>query len=348
MNRRALLHLSGAALAGAPFPTATAIQGVCAWPNLQRLGDGSLVATIFNQPCHGAWEGDLDCWASDDGGKRWRFRGRAAAHEPATARMNCAVGIARNRDLVVLVSGWNKRNPPGQPTSATLGKVLRPWVCRSRDGGRTWSQDGAFPEPEAAGLGIDNNYVPFGDLRLADNGDLCAAAYLRRDNKRACHFFRSSDDGVNWKRTAVLNPVGNETAPLHLGRGRWLAASRTFATGPDVHIDLCTSSDDGRTWTREQALTQPGQITGHLARLANGHVLLSYGNRNRNNYGVDARISEDAGKTWGPPFRIAACPQPDCGYPSTVQLADGSLVTAYYTRIGEDYHYEMRVAHWRP
>lgn len=261
--------------------------------------------------------------------------------------MNCSAGFARNGDLVVLVSGWDNRNPPGQPTSATTGKVQRPWVCRSSDGGATWTRNGTFPVPEQSGLGADNNWVPFGDLHIAANGDLCGAAYLRKANKRTCYFFRSSDDGVTWKQASALNPVGNETAPLHLGNGKWLAASRVFATGPDVHIDLYASEDDGRTWARKLDLTQPGQITGHLMRLADGRVLASYGNRNRNNYGVDARISEDEGKTWGPPFRLAHCPQSDCGYPSTVQRPDGGMVTAYYTKLDDDYHYEMRVVRWK-
>lgn len=41
--------------------TRTAIQAVCAWPNLQITPAGELLACIFNQPCHGKWEGDLDC-----------------------------------------------------------------------------------------------------------------------------------------------------------------------------------------------------------------------------------------------------------------------------------------------
>jgi hypothetical protein len=83
-------------------------------------------------------------------------------------------------------------------------------------------------------------------------------------------------------------------------------------------------------------------------KLADGRVLLSYGNRNRNNFGVDARISPDGGKKWGPPFRIAGTPHSDCGYPSSVQLGAGEVVTAYYTRISPGYHYEMRVALWDP
>jgi Na+/melibiose symporter-like transporter len=36
-----------------------AIDNVCAWPNLTKLPDGAIIATIFNQPCHGLWEGDV-------------------------------------------------------------------------------------------------------------------------------------------------------------------------------------------------------------------------------------------------------------------------------------------------
>jgi hypothetical protein len=83
-------------------------------------------------------------------------------------------------------------------------------------------------------------------------------------------------------------------------------------------------------------------------KLADGRILLTFGNRNWGNFGVDARLSEDNGEIWSPPFRLASCPFPDCGYPSNVQLPDGSVVTAYYTQVSEDYHYEMRVARWNP
>lgn len=43
-----------------------AIDNVCAWPNLVKLQDGSLVAIVFNQPNHGRTEGDVDCWGSTD------------------------------------------------------------------------------------------------------------------------------------------------------------------------------------------------------------------------------------------------------------------------------------------
>ena len=46
-----------------------AIDNVCAWPILTHMPDGTVVATLFNQPTHGGWEGDVECWASGD--ERW-------------------------------------------------------------------------------------------------------------------------------------------------------------------------------------------------------------------------------------------------------------------------------------
>ena len=325
----------------------TAIQGVCAWPNLQVLSGGTILAMIFNQPCHGLWEGDLDCWASEDAGLTWRYRGRPAEHEPGTNRMNCAAGVAANGDLIVLCSGWADRRRRGAAVMPHR-RTLRPWVCRSADLGATWSVSTDFPAPTSAGIGSENEFIPFGNIRAAGDGSLCVSVYLRRDDSRACQLLRSRDDGRTWGEAVELNPQGNETDILHLGEGRWLAACREFGERRDVHLELFSSLDDGFTWVREQPLTLPRQVTGHLSRLSDGRVLLSYGNRCWNNFGVDARLSDDSGSTWSPPVRIADCPRSDCGYPSTVQLSDGRAVTAYYTQVSDDFHYEMRAARWDP
>jgi hypothetical protein len=190
--------------------------------------------------------------------------------------------------------------------------------------------------------------VPFGNIRIAADGSLRVAAYCKHDKQRECHLLRSDDGGQTWGGPVMLNPRGNETDILHLGSGRWLASSRNNHEGSNVIIEQCTSVDDACTWRVVGPLTLAGQITSHLTRLADGRILLSYGNRNWGNYGVDVRFSDDEGGAWGPPIRIAACPMPDCGYPSTVELADGWAVTAYYTQLSHHYEYEMRVARWRP
>ena len=251
----------------------TGIQGVCAWPNLLLLNDGSLVVLVFNQPCHGLWEGDLDCWASEDEGRTWRFRGRAAGHEPTTNRMNRSAGIANNGDLVVLCSGWADRSPKGQ-LSGPKRRMLRAWVSRSLDGGRNWSISKEFPTPPETPAGKNNEFIPFGSIRAANDGSLCSSVYLARGNLRECYLLRSRDDGYTWGDRVPLNLAGNETDILPLGGGHWLAASREFQEKRDVRVELLVSDDDAYTWKRRMPLSLPMQIPGNLTRLADGRILL--------------------------------------------------------------------------
>ena len=320
-----------------------AIDNACAWPNLTLLPDGALAAIIFNQPTHGGWEGDVECWASEDGGRLWRRRGVVARHDPGENRMNVAAGRARDGSLVVLASGWSRRNAPGEWTSPHRGEVLPVWVCRSRDGGATWEHggDGASFSESAA------RQIPFGDIVALPDGTLGASLYdwaLEAGN--TAHFYVSSDDGETWTlRGTVQAETANETTPVVLPDGRVLAAARTLGDG---HLELYSSSDSGATWQARGPLTMGGQHPGHLLVLADGRLLLTYGIRNKGLYGVGTRLSEDQGRTWRPPavlvdFESAT----DGGYPATVQMEDGALVTAYYANGAPAHHrYHMGVVRW--
>lgn len=339
-----------------------AIDGVCAWPNLTRLPDGEIIATIFNQPCHGKWSGDVDCWASADG-RFWTKRGTPAPHEPGTNRMNVAAGLAGDGTLIVLASGWSHRVPRPEPVPVyphdattseqavqydfTQAKVLDPWVCRSADGGRTWTRDGVVERPEMMA-----NLIPFGDVVCDAEGRPCASFYgwdtksARRSGDRFSWFFRSGDGGRTWKPVSLIgNGNHNETTLLHLGSGRWLAAARTAA---EKAIELFASSDDGATWTSRGMATFPMQHPGHLLRLADGRILFCFGLRNPGLRGVGARLSEDDGATWGQ-MRVLVTydDNADGGYPASAQNADGTIVTAYYSASAPAHQrYHMGVVRW--
>ncbi len=92
-------------------------DNACAWPNLTVLNDGTIVATIFNQPSHGNMAGDVDCWATKDNGKTWQKVGTPAPHEPNTNRIDVAAGRANNGDLIVMASGRSNKYPPGKSGS---------------------------------------------------------------------------------------------------------------------------------------------------------------------------------------------------------------------------------------
>lgn len=327
-----------------------AIDNVCAWPNLTRLPDGTLVAVIFDQPTHGGWEGDVVAWASEDDGRTWHFRGVAAPHEPGTNRMNVAAGLAHDGSLLVLASGWSRRGPVGEASSPHTGEVLDPWICRSTDGGRTWARVGTLRGPaDGPPPGTVEHLIPFGDIVPLPGGDLgvCLYGLVPGGDNRAL-FYASGDVGLTWLPRGVIRAGNaNETAPLVLPGGRLLAAARTLG---DQHLDLLASDDDGATWAECGALTLGAQHPGHLLRLDDGRVLLTYGIRNRGLYGVGARLSEDDGLTWGAPRVLAALEgSTDGGYPSTVQVEGGTLVTAYYSN-GIPWHqrYHMGVVRWRP
>lgn len=323
-----------------------AIDNVCAWPSLTVQRDGSIIATLHNEPSHGLHEGDVDCWGSADG-EQWKKLGTPAAHEPDTIRMNHAAGLAKNGDMLVLCSGWTNLKQPQRPKQADFrDDILSNWVCRSSDGGRTWTQIKSFPAPDAGW----SEYIPFGDIKKGDDGALHVSCYggeftdpaksSKTKNYRAWHF-RSDDDGKTWKRTSVIGKTHNETTILHLGGKRWMAAAREAA------MDLFVSEDDGETWGQPLTVTAKNEINGHLLRLKDGRLLLSYGSRIKDKTGVLAKLSSDEGKTWGEPLRIASTLVSDCGYPSSVQRADGNIVTAWYSKASNNHdRYHMGVAIW--
>ena len=61
---------------------------------------------------------------------------------------------------------------------------------------------------------------------------------------------------------------------------------------------------------------------------------------------MDVRFSSDEGLTWNDPSRVIAC-EGGRGYPSSVQLPDGHVLTAYYAQRIEDHdRYHMGVVVW--
>lgn len=323
-----------------------AIDNVCAWPCLTLLSDGSINTTIFGQPSHGQIAGAAECWNSKDG-QFWEKRGIPAPNEPNTNRMNVAAGLAKNGDLLVLCSGWTNEKQPQRPKQADFrDDILSTWICRSSDGGGSWSQIKDFPAPDEGWT----NYIPFGDIKIGEDGALHVSCYggeftdptksTKTKGYRSWHF-RSDDDGKTWQRTGVIGAKSNETTLLHLGGKRWMAASR-YTT-----MEIYLSEDDGATWSGPQVATAKNEINGHLLRLKDGRILMAYGSRVKDQYGVLAKITSDEGKTWTEPVRVAHTLMSDCGYPSTVQRADGKLVTAWYSKASENHQrYHMGVAIW--
>ncbi|MDE3167857.1 MAG: exo-alpha-sialidase, partial [Acidobacteriota bacterium] len=108
----------------------------------------------------------------------------------------------------------------------------------------------------------------------------------------------------------------------------------------------CESRDGGRTWSTPHAIGVWG-LPSHLLRLRDGRLLMTYGYR-RAPFGIQARVSADHGETWSEPVTISADgASGDLGYPSTVELPDGALATAWYELPGGSTKAVLRLARWR-
>ena len=322
-----------------------AIDNVCAWPNLTLLPNGEIIATIFNHPEHAGVAGaNIECWASADDGRIWKLRGTPDSPPEGESRVNQAAGLDGDGALVVIMSGRDATKEPRQV-------LPRPKVFRSEDNGHTWERIGEVAVPAPA----RHHVIPFGDVVHTSDGSLAASFYGAHEkctkiNERYQSFLIfSHDEGATWDDWVEIGTWDHdETSVLPMDSGRWIAAARTVA---DMHTDLFVSDDEGRTWEYGGPLTLTRQSPPHLCRMNDGCALLVYGIRNPGTYAaIGARVSDD-GERWGAPSVVLApAPDdsPDGGYPSSVQVADGTIVTAYYAkRIPAHCRYHMGIVRWR-
>ena len=338
-----------------PSPALIAKE-VCAWPAMTKLPDGTLLIANFNRPSHGRMIGDVDCWASTDHGRTWEQRAPAAPHEPGTQsnRMNVAFGTLPNGDALLATGGWSLKPDTIRPEGLEIDQVLPMWICRSSDGARTWRIDrDGFP-----GYGPDGGrQFPFGPIQGGHDGIVLLPVYtvVRGPNGEKAAWnrvfvYRSTDNGRTWREPLPLDPDTrlNETALLHVDGARWLAFAR------QDRLLQYESTDGGRTWRKQGAVTERYGYPANAIRLKDGRLLLSYGNRTPGDPRVEAKISADGGRTWSEPIRVVEVTKSkdqleDFGYPSSVELPGGNVITAYYAKDAPYYHgYHLAAITWNP
>ena len=147
---------------------------------------------------------------------------------------------------------------------------------------------------------------------------------------------RTQDGGKSWKFVSWINetPQGFAIMPstVRIGQQELLTAVRR-RDGRKRWIETYRSKDNGNSW---QLDTVPVPSTGEgnppsLIRLADGRLCLTYGYRAKP-FGIRARLSSDAGKSWEPEIVLRRdAGGRDVGYPRSVQRPDGKIVTVYYT-----------------
>lgn len=234
--------------------------------------------------------------------------------------------------------------------------ALGHWIRRSTDGARTWEQPVRVPPT-----------TPHGPIELADGRLLFVGIQTNHGrSERRGHLLvaESCDKGRNWSVISKINmfPRYSGDAPdgyayfcephvTEVAPGKLLAMAR-YEEMPHVpercYLWQFTSDDGGHHWTEPRELPILGKPP-HLMTLRDGRCLVTYGYRHEP-FGQRACLSVDGGRHWDYDNEIILrddAPSDDLGYPSSVELPDGTIMTVYYQQEHAGEKTCLMATHWR-
>jgi photosystem II stability/assembly factor-like uncharacterized protein len=309
-----------------------ALAGGGYFPTLLKLKDGSLGAVVRGGAPHVGVLSRLDWIRSWDGGRTWNFESTIV---PATTEWdNRGSTAGQMADGTLVVGYWENTQYTGYVFDPDRpGGAIRAYYVYSTDGGLTWSKKRPLDaRPQCTGVNLYGRIIT-----LPDGTALMPAYGSNPTSKEHSVILRSRDHGRTWGDCSVIAEGFTEVSLARLPDGTLLAVMR----GRQQSVWQTSSTDQGRTWSDPVHLTKSRQMPADICVLRSGHLLLTYGNR-IGGLAVGAMLSRDGGKTWDKDRRVVLArgalviPKnqgSDTGYPSTVQLDDGTIVTLYY-RLG--------------
>jgi hypothetical protein len=317
------------------------VSGQGFFPVARQLYDGRVAVVLRGGAVHVGIKGRLDIVFSDDAGRTWS-KPTVVNDSPVDDR-NPAFGQAKDGTLVVAF--WRAKkdsykdyevDSPDQPVST--------WVTRSTDGGKTWA-DAAEIDVRDIGYGS-----PYGKILTLPDGSMLMNVYgfaARAPGERVeskvdySYLYRSTDDGKTWTRHATIGKGFNETGLLDLPDGTLLAAMRS--AGDKANVWLTRSTDGGKTWSEPKGASGKAAHPADLVRLPDGRPLMVTGYR-AGPFGVRGVVGTPDGRfDWTTSFPLVDdSTNVDTGYPSSVVLKDGRVLTLYYA-VGSKTHPEWGV-----
>ena len=320
-----------------------------AWPDIIRAGNGDLLVTFCSTEEHVSPDGKAVLMRSTDNGHTWS--GPETIYDsPADDR---DIGLSRHPDgtlaLHVWTTFWTQELYEKNYADAYTPEIRRRWIehvntpayrnaeddqgrwtLTSRDHGKTWDERVRGPDAVHGGI-------------VLNNGTWLTAAY-REEIGNVAIFTAPASTGP-WVKTNVIKTTQTDTLRFgephvaQLPSGRLVVAIRATSipyddSGDHLQFWTATSDDRGATWSAPASSGRWG-FPVHLTVLNDGRLLATYGYR-RVPYGQRASISSD-GVNWEELPEIilrAEAPNRDLGYPASIEIAPGEILTVYYQESG--------------
>lgn len=340
----------------------------CGWPTVCRraVSDELIVAFSGDRDGHICPYGRLQLVRSENWGASWS----APWSLPGSSLDDRAVGIVALRDGTLLAS-WLASDAFAKASYSAKRSVYKQHMMKipseiarksrgtnvlvSKDGAKTWvSAKGMLGfTPHGPTELADGRLLQIG--RCADDDGTISPAELARTDKAEIVVEESEDKGKTWRvvfRFKFESPEDlafyRDAHVVEAADGRLVALARC-EIAPECLVST-ESSDGGKTWTSFAPTRICGGWPPHLIRLDSGKLLCSYARRGVGGLGEYACFSDDDGRTWdvGNEVKIASHFNDDLGYPSSVQLPNGEIVTVYYQSDRKGEYPSIKATCWSP
>ena len=333
-------------------------HGYFGWPTVTRLQNGRLAVVCSGYRCgHICPFGKLVMATSDDEGNAWTGA-FPLIDTPLDDRDggicafgDCGVMVTSFNNSIKAQRDWNPDNAYYNAYLDTLTKADEAQFLGSQfrlsfDGGRSFGP--IFRSPITS---------PHGPTQLSDGTLLWVGRVFSADDSfpenSGVHAYAVHADGHMEFRGAVPKAPTAEGIDLcephavELPDGRIVCHIRSEG-GYDFSTFQTESADGGRTWSEPiPLLPEHGGAPAHLLLHSSGVLISAYGYR-QPPYGIRLMLSRDYGRTWQtdlPLFTQGV--SGDLGYPATVELKDGSLLTVFYAQEEPDGPAVIRQILWQ-
>lgn len=236
------------------------------------------------------------------------------------------------------------------------------FVMMSSDYGVTWSEPVRVPilAPHGPSVCKDGTLVYLGNMLYNDS-------YTSKDEngnemRPPITCYTSTDGGYTWKFAGQVPDTkgpGGETINAYnmfephvveLPDGRLMGAIRTHneEMNPAFTVFITYSHDKGRTWSAPVGTGVDGSPP-HLMVHSSGAVVCSYSCRTNGSRCERAVVSYDMGETWTQDYVIDDRLEYFCdmGYPASIELPDGSILSVYYQEIPGEWWTSVLCSRWK-
>ncbi len=339
--------------------------------DLIKLKNGDLLLLMREASEHFANDGDVVMVRSKDGGQTWGDKQVVSAIKDLDEREGCGIQL-KDGTIVVGVFynnlytsdgtyNWNSRDGNTAIVSKEKdndGRLsLGAHIVTSKDNGKTWSKPNYI---QTTGMPFSNIEGPTDAPIEMPDGSLSMGVIgyqFEGDTKNnASVMLRSTDKGKTWQYLSAMasDPGGIlggflEPGIVRTKSGRIIAGLRNAASEGAIYMTY--SDDDGKTWVP----VWKTEMIGHpvdLIQLTDGRIMATYGirpGRHTTPGGIRACFSRDNGKTWDINTEVQLRNDFlnwDIGYPESIQMKDGHVLTVYYFNLFGKYF--IGGTNWKP